>query len=152
MEDNLLWKAIFEGRQPSVVDNHQRKTTFDGGQPLVENDLRWKTNFSGPRPLVLTPPLQSSKILGVPLTLCRVNLSSAWSMQARISEPFLAEESSGILSSDWSFSAWLASINQRPRLLCAAEIALQKFRVTSLLDANLIVKTQTPTQLNLSLT
>ena len=126
--------------------------TFSGRQPLVENDLRWKTNFSGPRPLVLTPPLQSSKILGVPLTLCRVNLSSAWSMQARISEPFLAEESSGILSSDWSFSAWLASINQRPRLLCAAEIALQKFRVTSLLDANLIVKTQTPTQLNLNLT
>ena len=32
-------KTFFEGRQPSIEDNHQLKMTFDGGQSFMEDNL-----------------------------------------------------------------------------------------------------------------
>ena len=39
MEDNLLWKTIFDGRQPLVDDNLWWKTTVGVKRPLVKVDL-----------------------------------------------------------------------------------------------------------------
>ena len=52
MEDDLLWKMTFDGRQPSMEDNLRWKTTFDGGQPLMEDDFQWKMTISGRRHLL----------------------------------------------------------------------------------------------------
>ena len=45
MEDDLRWKTIFDGRQPSMEGNLRWKTTFYGRQPTIEDNLRWKMPF-----------------------------------------------------------------------------------------------------------
>ena len=52
MEDNLWWKATFDGRQPLLEDNLSRKTAFYGRWTLMEEDLWWKTIFDERQPLM----------------------------------------------------------------------------------------------------
>ena len=44
MDENLLWKMTFQGRQQFVEDNIHGKTTFN------EKNLRWKTTDDGRQP------------------------------------------------------------------------------------------------------
>ena len=53
LEDDLLWKKTFGGRQPLVEDNLQQKTIFSGRQPSVVDDFQWNATF------LLTPFLYS---------------------------------------------------------------------------------------------
>ena len=46
MEDYILWKTAFDGRQPLLEDDFLGKTTFDGKQPLKEDD-HWRTISDG---------------------------------------------------------------------------------------------------------
>ena len=63
MEDDLLWKTTFGGRQPLVEDNLQWKTTFFGRQPLIEDDRQWKTTFGGRQLLVEDNPCMLPSLL-----------------------------------------------------------------------------------------
>ena len=47
MEDDLLWKTTFGGRQPSVEDDPRWKMTFGGRRPLEEDNLQCKMTFGG---------------------------------------------------------------------------------------------------------
>ena len=42
MEDNLKWKMIFDGRQPSILDDLQREETevLNKGLPKLEFDTK----------------------------------------------------------------------------------------------------------------
>ena len=48
----LIWKATFEGRRPSMEDDLKWKTTFDERRPSMKDNLRWKATFDGRLPLM----------------------------------------------------------------------------------------------------
>ena len=52
MEDDLWWKATFDGRRPLREDNLWGKTTFDWRRPLMEDGLWGKMTFEGLQPLM----------------------------------------------------------------------------------------------------
>ena len=51
MEEDLWWKATFDGSRPLTEDKVWQKATFDRRRPLTENNLWRKTTFDGRWPL-----------------------------------------------------------------------------------------------------
>ena len=52
MEENLRWKATFDGKPPLIEDDPWWKTTFDGRWFLMEDALWWIMAFDGRQTLM----------------------------------------------------------------------------------------------------